>query len=79
MIILFGSYAKFISKDDSDIDIYIDATDNKLKDKLRNIYDELSIQIREFNKEDLLIKEIIKNHVIIQGGEAFYEKCGFFK
>ena len=79
MIVLFGSYAKFSSKNDSDIDIYIDAKDNKVKDKLRNIYDNLSIQIREFNKEDLLIKEIIKNHVIIQGGEAFYEKCGFFK
>ena len=28
---------------------------------------------------NVYIKEIIKNHVIIQGGEAFYEKYGFFK
>jgi predicted nucleotidyltransferase len=79
MIILFGSYAKFISKKDSDIDIYINTSDKKIKDELSKINNDLSIQIREFNKEDLLIKEIIKNHVIIQGGEEFYEKFGFFK
>ena len=79
MILLFGSYAKFIPKNDSDIDIYVDATNNKIKDNLRNINDNISVQIREFDKEDLLIKEIIKNHVIINGGEEYYEKLGFFK
>ena len=79
MILLFGSYAKLIPKDDSDIDVYIDTTERKIKEKLRNIYDDLSIQIRDFNKEDLLIKEIIKNHIIIAGGEEYYEKLGFFK
>ena len=79
MIILFGSYAKGLENKNSDIDIYIDSTNIKLKKNLRTIYDDLSFQIRKFNNRDLLIKEIIKNHVIIQGGETFYEKREFFK
>lgn len=79
MVVLFGSYAKFIPKEDSDIDIYIDAADKKIKEGIQKMYDGFSVQIREFNKEDLLIKEIIRNHVIIQGGESFYEKLEFFK
>lgn len=79
MLILFGSYAKFIPKEDSDIDIYVDTADKKTKGDISKISDQLSVQIREFNKEDLLVKEIIKNHVIIQGGESFYEKLRFFK
>ncbi len=79
MILLFGSYAKFIPKEDSDIDIYVNTTDKKIKENISKINEKLSVQIREFNKEDLLIKEIIKNHVIIQGGEIFYEKLEFFK
>ena len=70
IIILFGSYAKGLENKNSDIDIYIDSTNIKLKENLRTIYDDLSFQIRKFNNRDLLIKEIIKNHVIIQGGET---------
>ena len=79
MILIFGSYAKFIPKEDSDIDIYIDTTDKKIKESIQKINDTFSVQIREFNKEDLLIKEIIKNHVILQGGELFYDKLRFFE
>jgi predicted nucleotidyltransferase len=79
MIVLFGSYAKFIPKEDSDIDIYLDTTDKKIKENLQMISDRLSIKIGKFNPDDLLIKEIIKNHIIIQGGEEFYERLGFFE
>jgi len=79
IIMLFGSYSKFIPNHESDIDIYVDAKDAKIKEKLIVIHDDLSIQAREFNKEDLLIKEIIKNHVILNNGEEYYEKLGFFK
>jgi len=79
MILLFGSYAKFNPKDDSDIDIYIDTTDKKIKTAVNNINEKISAKTGEFNKEDLLIQEIVKNHIIIQRGEAFYEKLGFFK
>ena len=79
MIILFGSYAKFIPKDDSDIDIYVETTDKKIKENIQKINDVLSVKIGNFNKNDLLIKEIIKNHILVNGGEAFYEKIEFFK
>ena len=79
MIILFGSYAKFIPKENSDIDIYVETMDKKIKEKIHNVNDLLSVKIGNFNKDDLLIKEIIKNHIIIQGGESFYEKLEFFK
>ena len=79
MIVLFGSYAKLNPKDDSDIDIYIDTTDKTIKMAVNNINEKISAKLGEFNKEDLLIQEIIKNHIIIRGGETFYEKLGFFK
>src|SRR3989344_7648298 len=71
IIVLFGSYAKFIPNQESDIDIYVDTKDAKIKEKLRSIHDDLSIQAREFNKEDLLIKEIIKSHIILNKGEGY--------
>ena len=79
LILLFGSYAKFIPKEDSDIDIYIETTDKKIKETINRIYENVSVKIGEFNKDDLLIQEIIKNHIIVQGGKKFYEKLGFFK
>ena len=79
MIVLFGSYAKFIPKDDSDIDIYVDTADKKIKEAVNKINEKISTKIGDFNKEDTLIQEIIKNHIIIQGGETFYEKLEFFK
>lgn len=79
LIMLFGSYAKFTPKEDSDIDLYIDTSDEKVKEDIKRLHDALSVKIGKFNKEDLLIQEIIKNHVIIQGGESYYERLGLFK
>ncbi len=79
MAVLFGSYAKFSPKDDSDIDLYIGTIDKKIKMAVDSINEKISAKIGEFSKEDLLIQEIIKDHIIIQGGELFYEKLGFFK
>ena len=79
MIVLFGSYAKGNPKSDSDIDIYLETTDNKIKNKLKELNSKLSIKIGEFDITSLLIKEIIKNHVIIRGVEEYYEKNNFFK
>lgn len=78
LIILFGSYAKFKEKEGSDIDIYIETINPKIKEEVQNIYDLISVKIGKFNAEDLLIKEIIKNHIIIKGGEIYYEKIKFF-
>ncbi len=79
LIILFGSYAKGIPKENSDIDVYIETTNPKIKETIQKIYDLISIKIGKFNPDDLLIKEIIKNHTIIKGVEEYYEKIGFFK
>ena len=79
MIILFGSYTKGNTKEDSDIDIYLETDDNKLKNKLKELNSKLSIKIGKFDTQSLLIKEIIKNHVIIRGLEDFYERTDFFK
>ncbi len=79
MIILFGSYAKGIPKPDSDIDIYLETNDNKIKSKIKEISSKLSIKIGKFDTKSLLIREIIKNHIIIRGLEDFYERVDFFK
>lgn len=79
MIILFGSYAKFLAKEDSDIDIYIEANDTKIKYKVQELNSRIRLKIGKFDTSSLLIKEIIKNHVIIRGIEQFYEKSKFFE
>ncbi len=79
LIILFGSYAKFKAKKGSDIDIYIETTDKRVKEKAEGINSEIRVKIGIFETQDLLIKEIIKNHVLLRGVEEFYEKTGFFE
>lgn len=79
MIILFGSYAKGIEEKSSDIDIYIETNDNSLKKEIKEINSKINVKIGEFDMGSLLIKEIIKNHVIIRGVEEFYEKSKFFE
>jgi predicted nucleotidyltransferase len=79
MIILFGSYAKGIPKKESDIDIYLETNDAKVRDKVKETNSKLSIKIGKFDTNSLLIKEIIKNHIIIRGLEDFYERAEFFK
>jgi hypothetical protein len=32
-----------------------------------------------FDTKDLLIREMMKDHIIIKGVEAYYEKTGFFE
>ena len=79
MVILFGSYAKGIAKKDSDIDVYVDTTDKTLKRALQETHSKLSIKIGKFDISDLLIKEIVKNHIVIKGVEEFYEKAKIFE
>lgn len=79
LAILFGSYAKGLAKDESDIDIYVETTVQKIKQELEQIDSKLSIKIGKYNKSSLLIKEIEKNHVIIKGIEEYYEKNRFFE
>ncbi len=79
LAILFGSYAKEKENSKSDIDIYIETENQELKKELELLNSKLSIKIGKYNKENLLIKEIEKNHIIIKGVERYYEKNEFFK
>lgn len=79
LAILFGSYAKDTASKDSDIDLYIETIDPKLREELKLLDSRLSIKIGEYTKESTLIKEIEKNHVTLKGVELFYEKNQFFK
>ncbi len=78
LIIVFGSYAKGIETKTSDVDIYIETNDRKIRAKVRELNDKFSVKIGLYNKKNLLIKEIEKNHVVIKGVEYFYEKNKFF-
>ncbi len=78
LAILFGSYAKGIAKSDSDIDVYIETTNKKIKEEVGLINSKLSVKIGRYDNSNLLIKEIEKNHIIIKGVERYYEKNKFF-
>ena len=78
LAILFGSYAKGIAKSRSDIDIYIDTINKQIKQEIQGIDSNLSVKIGKYDRNNLLIKEIEKNHVIIKGVEQYYEKNKIF-
>ena len=78
LAILFGSYAKGSANKGSDIDIYLETTENKLKAEVESIDSKISVKIGKYNQDSLLIKEIEKTHAIIKGIELFYEKNKFF-
>lgn len=74
LAILFGSYAKNIPNKNSDIDIFVETSSNELKEEIEKINSKISVKIGAFNKNSLLMKEIIENHIIIKGVEEYYEK-----
>lgn len=78
LAMLFGSYAKGTARKESDIDIYLDTKNIKLKEEVEAIDSKISVKIGSYNKDSLLVKEIDKNHVIIKGVEVYYEKNKFF-
>lgn len=77
LVILFGSYAKFNAKKDSDIDVYIETSNRQVKKQVELIHSKLSVKTGLFDVNSLLIKEIMKSHVIIKGVEQYYEKIRF--
>ena len=79
LALLYGSYAKGLPTKDSDIDIYIETLNSTLKKQLEQRHSLLSVKIGEFDPKSLLIREIIKDHVIIKGVEVYFDKTGFFE
>jgi len=82
MVLIFGSYAKGIQKDDSDLDLFIVGKYDKAK--IRHIGRKYGIDIniksypmKIFKKEmhdDVLLKEIAGNHILIKDAEGFVRK-----
>ena len=78
MAVIFGSYAKETETTESDIDIFIETGNVKIKNVVSKLNEKFSVKIGKYDKNDLLIKEIEKNHIIVRGFEEFYEKSRFF-
>jgi|SRR3989344_431563 len=73
---IFGSYANFSANKKSDLDVLIIGENREIKDleQLYNIkINIVKIDKYKFDKGDTLIREIIKNHVILKGVEQFIE------
>ena len=78
--LIFGSYAKETQKKDSDLDMLIVGEYNKNIVKKTSKFFDLEINVKSITSEDLikaiknkeiLINEIIKDHIIINGFEFF--------
>lgn len=81
IMLIFGSYVKGTEKKSSDLDIFTIGKYNLEKiDEIKDIYG-LEINIKNYSKtefmknikDDYLIKEILEDHIIIMGKEAFFE------
>jgi uncharacterized protein len=80
--LIFGSYVKGIEKKDSDLDIFIIGNyDKKKVNKISKIYGiKISIKfypIKTFEEninKDILIEEILKNHIIFTGTKRFIKE-----
>jgi len=79
LAILFGSHARKTATKESDIDIFIETKGRAIKESIERLDSRVSVKIGKFNRKNLLIREIEKNHVIIKGAEIYYEKTGFFE
>lgn len=78
LVVLFGSYARFDARKDSDVDIYVDSEDRNAKAAMEMVHSKVRVKLGAFDPDSHLIKEIIKNHVILKGVETYYEKTRFF-
>lgn len=74
LALFFGSYVKNLVRKESDIDLYMDTLNLDLKKKYCKLNSKLSIKVGKFDLKNDLIKEIKQNHVLIKGGEEYYEK-----
>ena len=76
ILIIFGSYANFSANEKSDLDIFVIGNIRDIED-LEELYN-VKINIvksnkKKFDKKEHIIKEIIKNHIILKGVEGFVE------
>lgn len=79
LVVLFGSYAKFAAKKDSDIDLYVETRSKEEKENIEATHSKIKVKTGDFDLSSELIKEIMKNHIILKGVEEFYEKTRLFE
>jgi len=83
IVIIFGSYAKGMQQEESDLDVFIVGTydEKKMKEAGRRYGIAINIKsypLRLFEKElhdDILLKEIKKHHILIKGAEGFVRRA----
>lgn len=76
ILVIFGSYANFSSNEKSDLDVFVIGKSKSVED-LEELYN-IKINIvrlnkSKFDKNEYIIQEIIKNHIILKGTEEFIE------
>ena len=54
-------------------------SDVQKKKQLEKKNASLSVKIGVFDTKNLLIREMMKDHIIIRGVEVYFDKTGFFK
>lgn len=80
--IIFGSYAKGIQNKESDLDIFVAGDYNKeeVKKVSRNLGIDVSVKcypLQTFEENintDILLKEVLKNHIVFVNVEQFIQK-----
>ena len=82
IVVIFGSYAKGIQKEDSDLDLFIVGKYDE--DKIKEVGHKYGIEIniksypmkifeKEIN-EDILLKEVAENHILINDAGGFVRR-----
>ncbi|MFO8016542.1 MAG: nucleotidyltransferase domain-containing protein [Candidatus Woesearchaeota archaeon] len=82
VVVVFGSYAKGIQRKNSDLDILVAGTCNKNRIReISEMYD-IDISVKTLNEKsfitalkrrDILMKEIISNHILISGSDSYVQ------
>jgi len=74
LAVIFGSHAKGTATKDSDVDLYIETRDGAMKGELERLSSRLSLKTGPYDRENPVIRELERDHVIVKGVEAFYDR-----
>ncbi|MDP3639992.1 MAG: nucleotidyltransferase domain-containing protein [Nanoarchaeota archaeon] len=77
LALIFGSYADGTATATSDIDLYVETENRKIKEELAVLDSKLSVKLGVF-RGSFLVKEIQKNHLVVKGIEEYYERDTIF-